>query len=78
MVQPEGFEETGNENMICKLQKFIYGFKQASHQWYLKFDKVVTSFVLVENNIEHCIYLKTSGSRYIFMVLYVDDVSKIL
>ena len=27
MFQPTGFEEVGKENMVCKLQKFIYGLK---------------------------------------------------
>ena len=29
MVQPEGFIEIGQEKKVCKLQKSIYGLKQA-------------------------------------------------
>ncbi|KAD4889452.1 hypothetical protein E3N88_21525 [Mikania micrantha] len=38
MVQPEGFQISGKENMVCKLKKSLYGLKQAPRQWYLKFD----------------------------------------
>ena len=30
MEQPEGFISNGNEQKVCKLQRFIYGLKQAS------------------------------------------------
>ena len=43
MQQHEGFCISGNEDLLCKLRRSIYGFKQASRQWYLKFDELVTS-----------------------------------
>ncbi|KAM1561755.1 hypothetical protein ACFX1Z_004844 [Malus domestica] len=74
MVQPPGFVKRGKEDMVCKLQKSIYGLKQASRQWFLKFDQVVTSHGFIENKMDDCIYLKIRGSRFIFLVLYVDDI----
>ena len=52
MSQPEGFKENGKENMVCRLKRSIYGLKQASRQWYLKFDKIVTSFGFIENKFD--------------------------
>ncbi|KAL6219605.1 hypothetical protein ACLB2K_007364 [Fragaria x ananassa] len=74
MKQPQGFEEQGSEHMVCRLKKSIYGLKQASRQWYLKFDSVVTENGFVENPLDECIYFKVCGSRFIVLVLYVDDI----
>ena len=57
MVQPIIFEAFGKENLVCKLKKYIYGLKQASHQWYLKFDEVITHNGFKENIVDQCIYL---------------------
>jgi len=74
MVQPENFVSENPKNMVCKLKKSIYGLKQASHQWYYKFHQVVVSFGFETNAIEDCVYHKFSGSKYIFMILYVVDI----
>ena len=74
MNQPEGFSMEGKDHMVCKLKKSIYGLKQASRQWYLKFNNTITSFGFQENIVDRCIYRKISGSKFIFLVLYVDDI----
>ncbi|WJZ82589.1 hypothetical protein VitviT2T_002334 [Vitis vinifera] len=74
MEQPEGFAKKGNEHLVCKLKKSIYGLKQASRQWYIKFNNTITSFGFKENIVDQCIYLKVSGSKFIILILYVDDI----
>ena len=74
MEQPEGFAKKGNEHLVCKLKKSIYGLKQASRQWSIKFNNTITSFGFKENIVDQCIYLKVSGSKFIFLILYVDDI----
>jgi hypothetical protein len=71
MDQPEGFSIKGKEHLACKLKKSIYGLKQASRQWYLKFHNTITSFGFKENIVDRCIYLKVSGSKFIFLILNV-------
>lgn len=60
--------------MVCKLKKSIYGLKQASRQWYYKFHQVISSFGFEANPVDDCIYQKFSGSKFVFLVLYVDDI----
>uniref|UniRef100_A0A2N9HCS5 Integrase catalytic domain-containing protein n=1 Tax=Fagus sylvatica TaxID=28930 RepID=A0A2N9HCS5_FAGSY len=74
MDQLEGFSIEGKEHLACKLKKSIYRLKQASRQWYLKFNDIITSFGFKENIVDRCIYLKVSGSKFIFLILYVDDI----
>src|SRR3954463_13743445 len=74
MIQPEGFVDPKDADKVCKLQRSIYGLKQASRSWNLRFDQVIKSFGFVPNFYEACIYKKVSGSSVIFLVLYVDDI----
>jgi hypothetical protein len=39
----------GKERMGCHLKKSIYGLRQASRQWYLKFDSTIKKFSFKEN-----------------------------
>jgi hypothetical protein len=74
MVQPKGFAIKGKERMGCHLRKFIYRLKQASRQWYLKFDETIRNFGFKENEEDNCIYAKFRSGKSIFLILYVDDI----
>ena len=63
-----------SKSMVCKLKKSIYGLKQASRQWYYKFHQVIISYGFEANVVDDCVYHKFSGSKYIFLVLYVNDI----
>jgi hypothetical protein len=74
MAQPEGVSIEGKEHMGCRLKKSIYGLKQVSRQWYLKFDEVIKKFGFVKNQVDNCVYIKIKGSMFIILVHYVDDI----
>ncbi|RDY14745.1 hypothetical protein CR513_00149, partial [Mucuna pruriens] len=74
MVQLENFVLDDSKSMVCKLKKFIYGLKHASCQWYHKFHQVITSYGFEANVVDNCVYHKLNGSKYIFLILYVDNI----
>ncbi|GJX53247.1 retrotransposon protein, putative, ty1-copia subclass [Tanacetum coccineum] len=74
MVQPEGFVNPNHPKKVCKLQRSIYGLKQASRSWNKRFDEEIKRFGFDQNLDEPCVYQKASGSNVTFLILYVDDI----
>ena len=75
MQQLEGFESKDREQLVCNLNKSLYGLKQAAHEWYHKFHSFMLSQGYRRNEIDHCLYTKKAkdGSLLILILLYVDD-----
>ena len=65
MIQPKGFVDPKDANKVCKLQRSIYGLKQASRSWNLRFDEVIKEFGFVQTYGEACIYKKVGISDII-------------
>ncbi|GJT50671.1 retrotransposon protein, putative, ty1-copia subclass [Tanacetum coccineum] len=74
MEQPKGFIDPNHPRKVCKLQRSIYGLKQASRSWNKRFDEEIKKFGFHQNLDEPCVYQKASGSNVIFLILYVDDI----
>ncbi|GJS34718.1 retrotransposon protein, putative, ty1-copia subclass [Tanacetum coccineum] len=74
MVQPESFVDPKHPRRVCKLQRSIYGLKQASRSWNKRFDEEIKKFGFTQNLDEPCVYKKDSGSNVTFLILYVDDI----
>lgn len=69
MEQPEGYED--GSNLVCKLNKAVYGLKQAGRQWNLKLDAAMKQFGLRKSKMDPCIYI--SGDVCLVVAIYVDD-----
>jgi hypothetical protein len=48
--------------------------KQASRQWNIKFDETIKKFGFKENIEDNCVYVKFNKGKFIFLILYVDDI----
>lgn len=75
MEQPEGYKVKGKENHVFKLNKAIYGLKQASRAWYEKIDKALIDLQFRRSLNEPCVYIKQDNTgELIILALYVDDI----
>ncbi|KAM2086334.1 hypothetical protein ACFX1R_023876 [Malus domestica] len=74
MTQPEGFMSKSERTKVCKLQRSIYGLKQASRSWNIRFDTKIKTFGFTQNEDDNCVYQKVVGDAVVFLVLYVNDI----
>ena len=73
MDQPEGYEKVG-ENLVCKLEKSLYGLKQSGRNWNEMLHKCLINDNFTQNPADHCVYTKESKQAgKVIIVIWVDD-----
>ncbi|GJX65216.1 retrotransposon protein, putative, ty1-copia subclass [Tanacetum coccineum] len=77
MVQPEGFVDPNHPRKVCKLQRSIYGLKQASRSWNKRFDEEIKSLQSVKDYLGKCFAMKDLGeAAFILGIKIYRDRSK--
>ena len=73
MMQPDGYVDRQRADMVCKLQKSIYGLKQSARCWHLSIDQLLKASDYIQSDADPCIYSKSGESTIMSIALYVDD-----
>ena len=76
MRQPMGFMKKGQEDLVCRLLKSLYGLKQSPRQWNRRFDDFMRAQGFTRSVFDPCVYVKQVSNEVfglIILVLYVDD-----
>lgn len=71
MLQPKAFND--GTHRVCRLNKSIYGLKQASRMWYEKMTDFLTKNGLKQSTNDQCVYYYHGRTRFFILALYVDD-----
>lgn len=73
--QPEGFIQPGEEHLVCRLHKPLYGLKQSSRKWNEKFDWFLIQFGLTRSTADQFIYFSRGEDPddFIMLGIWVDD-----
>ena len=71
--QPKGFEEVGRENLVAKLNKGLYGLKQAGREWYAMLRDFLISIGFRRTHADHSVFVFEWGSSIVIIPVYVND-----
>ena len=73
MRVPPGIN-SGNNSLVCKLRRSLYGLKQAGREWGLLLTSFLVSWGFVRSTIDVCLYTYQSGNLILWVLVYVDDI----
>ena len=59
---------------VCKLDKSIYGLKQASRQWNAKLIAALLNMDFKQSKSDYSLFIKQTANSFIALLVYVDDV----
>lgn len=69
MKQPIGYDDGSGK--VCKLNKSLYGLKQASRAWNNKFTTFIKQFDFKASKADPCVFIHSTGETY--LTIYIDD-----
>ena len=72
MKQPPGYE-SGGPDMVCHLQRALYGLRQAPRAWYSKLKKVLEDIGFQASEADPGLFILHTKSGNTYMLVYVDD-----
>ena len=74
MMLPQGMQVPKTEQ-VCKLQRSLYGLKQASRQWYARLSSFLISHGYRQCASDHSLFLKHGFNIITALLVYVDDIA---
>jgi len=59
---------------VCKLEKVLYGLKQASKEWLLNYQFFFISAGCTQSMNDHSLFINSSERSFTTILMYVDDI----
>lgn len=71
MQQPEGYVKPGEEHLVCKLEKSLYGLKQSSRCWNKVLRECIEKIGFIQASADPCVFIRKNALTIIGV--HVDD-----
>jgi hypothetical protein len=73
MEQPPGYAENNLNTHVCKLQRSIYGLKQASRSWFDSLSLAIQKHGFLRSHLDHSLFF-FRDHQVTTLLIYVDDI----
>ncbi|KAK1408428.1 hypothetical protein QVD17_40194 [Tagetes erecta] len=71
--QPDGYVKPGLEMKVYRLEKALYGLRQAPRAWNHKLNSVLMQLKFRRCELEQSVYTRVTNNKMIVLCVYVDD-----
>jgi len=72
MKLPSNFK-VSQPGAVCKLQKSLYGLRQAPRFWFSKLSSVLTCYGFQQSQKDHYLFTLNKNNIQLVVLVYVDD-----
>lgn len=72
MKIPEGIEAEEGD-LVCRLNKSLYGLRQSSRVWNIEFTQFLTKFEMKQSAADNCVFIGYINGHKVILALFVDD-----
>lgn len=72
MAPPHGLQ--CSPNLVCRLNKSLYGLKQASRQWFAKLHFELKQQGFQQSQYDHFLFIHRSNGCITLAAMHVDDI----
>ena len=73
MTLPPGFT-CNTPTKVCRLQKSLYGLRQAPRQWFAKLSTKLREYDFVHSYVHNSLFTYRKGDFFMALLIYVDDI----
>ncbi|PKI74154.1 hypothetical protein CRG98_005392 [Punica granatum] len=74
MQQPPGFVDSTQACFVCRLNRSLYGPKQAPHAWFLRLSDFLFRLGFTGFRVDSSLSIMRTASYCIYLLVYVDDI----
>lgn len=74
MKQPPGFEDKNKLFHVCRLDRSLYGLKQALRAWYSRLSTKLQQLGFAPSKSDTSLFIYNKSNTSIFVLIYVDDI----